>query len=162
MGLPRDLAYPAVPAGADESTRLAVGSWGMIARLFLGQQDRREEIAAELDLHVHDLISLFQLDPDHGIAQRSLADRWTCDPSWVTNRVDRFEELGLVERRVSPTDRRVREVWLTPEGCRRRDVGMAAFGQPPDALADLSLDDLRALCSILERMDLPELDAPSP
>jgi DNA-binding MarR family transcriptional regulator len=162
MGLPRELAYPSLPDDADEVTRLAATTWGQVARLFLGQQHVREQIAVDLGLALHDLIALFHLDPEQGLPQRSLADQWICDPSWVTNRVDHFEQLGLVERRVSPTDRRVKEVWLTRTGRTVRAAGMAGFAQPPAALTSLAIDDLRALESLLGRLDLPEIDEAAP
>ena len=147
-----ELATPHVPDGADDATRLAAEAWGGIARLFLSQQDRREEVAAELGLHVSDLISLFHLDPSQGVSQRDLATAWTCDPSWVTNRVDRLEELGLVERRVVPTDRRVKQVWLTEAGRTHRATGMVGFHRPPEAFGTLTLAELEALAAILERL----------
>lgn len=147
---------PAAPPGADERTRLAVDAWGQIARLFLSQQSRREEVAQELGLHISDMISLFHMQPDEGVSQRALAEHWACDPSWVTNRIDRLEQLGLVERRLSPTDRRVKEVWLTPAGQQTRQHGMDGFSAPPALLAELSLTDLRGLAKALGKLDLPD------
>ena len=94
-----DLTNPPVPADADEHTRLATEAWGAIARLFLSQQDRREAVAADLGLHIGDLISLFHLDPQAGTSQRTLAEHWTCDPSWVTNRVDRLDMVRVLKTR---------------------------------------------------------------
>jgi DNA-binding MarR family transcriptional regulator len=153
MGMPVDFELPEADPTADEPTRLATDAWGRVANLFLSQQDRREEIAAELGLHFSDMISLFHLSPDEGVSQRDLAGHWACDPSWVTNRIDRLEQEELVERRVSPTDRRVKEVWLTAEGRRVRSRGMTAFARPPAALADLSIGDLRSLARILAKVD---------
>lgn len=139
-----------------EAIRLATEAWGQIGRLFLSQQDRRDQVAAELGLLTSDLIALFHFQPDRGVAQRDLADHWSCDPSWVTNRIDRLEHLELVERRVSTTDRRVKLVWLTEEGAQRRQAGLTGFGRPPDVLGELSLTDLRALARILAKLDLPD------
>jgi DNA-binding MarR family transcriptional regulator len=156
MGPHPELTTPAAPPGADERTQLATDAWDHIARLFLSQQHRRDTVAQEVDLHVSDLISLFHMQPDEGVSQRALAEHWSCDPSWVTNRIDRLEQLGLVERRLSPTDRRVKEVWLTPAGLAKRSQGMAGFGRPPEHLDVLSTTDLRALARILAKLDLPD------
>ncbi len=40
----------------------------------------------------------------------------SCDASYVTGIVDRLQEQGIVERRESPNDRRVKMVGLTPKG----------------------------------------------
>jgi len=156
MGLPSDLSMPAAPAGSSERVRLATEAWGQIARLFISQQHRREAVAEQLGLHVSDMIALFHFVPDEPVSQRSLAEHWACDPSWVTNRVDRLEQLGYVERRLSPADRRVKEVWLTEAGQATREAGMAGFGAPPDVLADLGVTDLRALAKVLAKLDLPD------
>ena len=113
-------------------------------------------LEADLGLHISDMISLFHMQPDEGVSQRALAEHWACDPSWVTNRIDRLEQLGLVERRLSPTDRRVKEVWLTPAGEKTRTHGMDGFAQPPASLGDLSLTDLRNLAKALGKLDLPD------
>jgi DNA-binding MarR family transcriptional regulator len=156
VGLPADLPVPAVAPDADERTQLAAAAWGQIARLFLSQQGRREEVAAALGLHISDMISLFHMQPDRGVSQRALAEHWACDPSWVTNRIDRLEQLGLVERRLSPADRRVKEVWLTAAGEQTRTQGMEGFAQPPAPLAELGITDLRKLARVLDKLDLPD------
>ncbi|MEZ5177051.1 MAG: MarR family winged helix-turn-helix transcriptional regulator [Acidimicrobiales bacterium] len=120
-----------LPPDAPEREQLAASAWVQIANLFLSHQHRREEVAGDLGLHISDLISLFHLQPGEGVTQRALAEHWSCDASWVTNRIDRLEELGLVERRVSPADRRVKEVWLTDPGLVTRRAGMDGFTQPP-------------------------------
>ena len=59
--------------------------------------------------------ALLQLDPDHPVPTRILADRLCCDPSNVTAFVDRLEESGLIERRVDPHDRRVKTLAVTEQ-----------------------------------------------
>ena len=153
MGFPTDFSFPDRSEEADPAMRAAVESWNAIAKLFLSQQRHRDVVAAELGLNMTEMIPLFHLDPQGGISQRELAQEWSCDPSWVTNRIDRLEELGLAERKVSPTDRRVKEVWLTDEGRARRAKGMAGFGKPPAELLSLPATDLKALAQIMTKVD---------
>jgi DNA-binding MarR family transcriptional regulator len=51
-----------------------------------------------------------------GLPMRELADRISCDPSQVTGIADRLEHLGLVERRTSDQDRRVKRLVVTDTG----------------------------------------------
>jgi DNA-binding MarR family transcriptional regulator len=51
-----------------------------------------------------------------GMPMRELAGRISCDPSQVTGIADRLEDLGLVERRPSPQDRRVKLLVVTAGG----------------------------------------------
>ncbi|MGI8710236.1 MAG: MarR family winged helix-turn-helix transcriptional regulator [Acidimicrobiales bacterium] len=156
MGHPADLPLRRAPAGADATTMLAADAWTQITRLFLSQQQHREDVAATLGLHISDMISLFHVQPGEGVSQRALAGHWACDPSWVTNRIDRLEQLGLAERRLSPSDRRVKEVWLTDAGARTRERGLEGFAQPPAALGTLAAKDLAVLAKVLAKLDLPD------
>ncbi|WP_051794317.1 MarR family winged helix-turn-helix transcriptional regulator [Kibdelosporangium aridum] len=48
----------------------------------------------------------------------------TCPPSQLSNAtfvLDRLEQQNLVERRPHPTDRRAKQIVLTPDGKRCRD-----------------------------------------
>ena len=142
--------------GRRTRTDLASAAWGQIARLFLSQQHRRAEIAASFGLQPSDLMSLFHIQPGAGMAQRDLATDWACDPSWVTNRIDRLERAGLVERRPAPDDRRVKMVWLTDDGYRTRSSALDAFAEPPAVLTELGTADLEQLARVLGKLDLPD------
>jgi DNA-binding MarR family transcriptional regulator len=55
-----------------------------------------------------------------------------CDTSNATGLVDRLEQRGLIERRPSPTDRRVRAVALTEAGVVEREaLGRRMRGENP-------------------------------
>jgi DNA-binding MarR family transcriptional regulator len=99
-----------------------------------GQRRHLEGCAARHDLSGQLAIALLQLCspwpstgtdahggtvsvcPDGGMPMRELAGRISCDPSQVTGIADRLEDLGLVERRPSPQDRRVKLLVVTDEG----------------------------------------------
>lgn len=51
-----------------------------------------------------------------GLDQRTLARNIALDTSTTGGVVDRLEARGWMERRTSPTDRRARQLFLTPEG----------------------------------------------
>jgi MarR family transcriptional regulator, lower aerobic nicotinate degradation pathway regulator len=51
-----------------------------------------------------------------GLDQRSLARSIGYDTSTIGGVVDRLEKRGLLQRQASPSDRRVRQLVLTPEG----------------------------------------------
>lgn len=53
-----------------------------------------------------------------GLDQRSLARSIGYDTSTIGGVVDRLEKRGLLQRQASPSDRRVRQLVLTPEGLR--------------------------------------------
>jgi DNA-binding MarR family transcriptional regulator len=84
-------------------------------------------------------------------AMSELAEVLWCDASNVTGIIDRLEARGLVERRPSPQDRRVKRLSLTEEGEHVRRRVVARMHRPPAELAALPRDDQRALRSLLAR-----------
>ena len=105
----------------------------------------------ELGLGFGQAHALRMLDPEEPIAMSALAERLFCDASNVTGLVDRLEARGLVERRSSANDRRVKALTLTPAGVALRDQVLAVMSEPPEAIAALAPADQRALRDILAR-----------
>lgn len=102
--------------------------------------------------------ALSLLDPEQPRPMRAMAEALACDASMVTALVDRLEEKGLVRRRPSDEDRRVKILVLTPRGVDlRRRLGEALFS-PPRELLDLDLASLTALRDELRKLPAP--DAP--
>ena len=81
-----------------------------------------------------------------------LAEALACDASNVTGLIDRLESRGLVRRRPSAEDRRVKALELTPAGVRLRSTVLERITKPPDSLSRLSADEQRALVKILKRL----------
>jgi DNA-binding MarR family transcriptional regulator len=75
-------------------------------------------VAEELGITATQVVALRELsDP---ITARELAGRMVCEPSNVTFVLDRLEQQGLIERQPHPTDRRAKQLVLTPAGWRYR------------------------------------------
>ena len=71
------------------------------------------------------------LEPDRPLPMRALAEGLCCDASNVTGLVDRLESRGLVRRRASEDDRRVKVLELTPKGVRVRAAFLERMTAPP-------------------------------
>ncbi|MFD8697339.1 MarR family winged helix-turn-helix transcriptional regulator [Kitasatospora purpeofusca] len=109
--------------------------------------DHLREHAAGLGLTAAQATALREL---HGpLTMRELAGRMNCEPSNATFVVDRLERQGLVERRPHPTDRRARQLVLTPAGTglRERLLALLAADSP---LAGLGPEQRLALQELLE------------
>ena len=66
------------------------------------------EVLRELGLTEVLATALWRLDPEGAPpSMRALAATLNCDPSTITFITDRLQQRGLIERRVSPADRRV-------------------------------------------------------
>ena len=117
----------------------------------MAQRVKAGAALAELGVGFAQAHALRMLDPDEPIAMSALAERLFCDASNVTGLVDRLEARGLVERRSSERDRRVKALTLTPAGVALRDQVLAVMSEPPEAIAALPAADQRALRDILAR-----------
>lgn len=127
-------------------------AWELVLELFFTHHKPRVwKIASEFDLAPMQMLALKALEPDEELPMSALADSLNCDASNVTGIVDRLESRGLIERRSSSGDRRVKMIAVTEEGQRvRRKIG-ARMHTPPPPIAELSEADQRELRDILER-----------
>src|ERR671928_2004208 len=82
----------------------------------MAQRAKAGAALAELGLGFAQAHALRMLDPDEPMPMSALAERLFCDASNVTGIVDRLEARGLVERRSSEGDRRVKALTLTEAG----------------------------------------------
>src|SRR5688572_12648282 len=103
---------PATPPGS--------GAWPLLLKLFFAQRANLPPLAAELQLSPAQCHLLHLIEPDRPVAMGRLAETLACDASNVTGLVDRLEARGLLRRRPSDADRRVKVLVLTPTGSRLR------------------------------------------
>ena len=127
-------------------------AWGlMLELLFSHHRPRVWGIASEFDLTPMQMLALKALEPGRTLPMSALADSLHCDASNVTGIVDRLESRGLIERRGSPEDRRVKMLAVTEAGHRLREQIANRMNEPPPPIAELSAQDQRGLRDILGR-----------
>jgi DNA-binding MarR family transcriptional regulator len=66
--------------------------------------------------------------------------------------IDRLEERELVERRTTPTDRRVKSIALTSRGVEVRRLILDKLFEPPEELLALDTASLEALREQLRKL----------
>src|SRR5579864_6993746 len=118
--------------------------WALLVESYGGWEDRMNRASDAAGLSPVSAWALVQLDPDHAISQKELAQRLHCNPSTVVDPTDRLEEGGLVVRRPLARDRRVNVLTVTAQGRKVRDQLIALLFEPPAALRALpAADQLR-------------------
>jgi len=152
-------ARPSVrPPGAervsDGRERAAGEAWqAMYDLVFEGEGQRRLHEACDLTgLSAGVLKTLLVLSADEPVPMRDLAERFRCDPSYVTSLVDGLEVAGLAERRSCPGDRRVRMVALSPAGEETQARVRKVLGVPPAAFFALRAEELCRLRDLLVKL----------
>src|SRR4051794_20346792 len=95
-------------------------AWHLLVQFFFTQRANLPPLAAELQLSPAQCHVLNLIEPGRPIPMGQLAETLACDASNVTGLVDRLESRGLVRRRPSDADRRVKVLDLTPTGTQLR------------------------------------------
>src|ERR1700722_20864699 len=130
----------------------ACDAWQLLVQFFFAQRAHLPPLAAEVELSPAQCHVLHLMEPGKPIPMGQLAETLACDAANVTGLVDRLESRGLVRRRPSAADRRVRVLDLTPSGSRLRTLLVDRMTTPPDTLGRLSVREQRALVRILTRL----------
>src|SRR6185369_5521655 len=130
----------------------ACDAWRLLVHFFFTQRANLPPLAAELQLSPAQCHVLHLIEPGRPLPMGQLAETLACDASNVTGLVDRLESRGLVRRRPSPEDRRVKVLQLTPTGSRLRTQMLRRMAGRSLPLSRLSLDQQRTLVTILEAL----------
>ena len=130
----------------------ACEAWQLLMKLFFAQRADLPTVASEFELSPAQCHVLHLIEPGRQVPMGRLAESLACDASNVTGLVDRLESRGLVRRRASSEDRRMKVLELTPEGVRLRSIVFERMTKPPDSLGRLTSAEQQALVKILKRL----------
>ena len=110
------------------------------------------QIAEDNNITMMPALTLCLLEPGQPVPMKSLATFMSCDPSNVTGIVEQLVIEGLVERKESVYDRRVKIVKLTEKGLSLRDkfLEITTSTRLPN-LDTLTQDETERLIAILEK-----------
>jgi len=134
-----------MPRRSDVDAKL----WRAFTDLAEVQRRRVLVIARELDLTPPQMWALRYLRPEAPRPMGELTTALVCESSNLTGIVDRLEARGLVERRTSPTDRRVRVLALTPAGVELRSTIIRRVAEPAPGFLSLDDDSAAVLADLL-------------
>lgn len=130
----------------------ACRAWQLLMKFYFVQRRHLPDWAGQFGLSHVQCHVLHLIEPGHPVPMSRLAEVLSCDASNVTGLVDRMEARGLLERRPSPGDRRVKVLALTPTGARLRGEMLIHMTGQPLPLSSLTPDERRALVKLLERL----------
>lgn len=132
----------------DENRSPGERAWATLVGVLFTHRQRWVAAGQAEGLTPPQAMALMRVRAEHPPSLGELARHIRCDASYATNLADRLEERGLVERHVSDTDRRVKELVPTPEGLAAQRRLVEAFTAPPPGLEDLSDEDQETLLRI--------------
>lgn len=106
--------------------------------------------AAEAGLTAVQVKLLMSLQAGEAIPMRALAERTGSDPSNLTGVVDKLQQRNALRRLPDPGDRRVKNLALTEEGIRLREVFWHRLTTDAGPIAALTPQQTRDLITLLE------------
>jgi DNA-binding MarR family transcriptional regulator len=127
-------------------------AWQLLVKFFFAQREHLPSMGEEFELSPVQCHVLHLIEPERPLPMGRLADTLRCDASNVTGLVDRLEARGLVQRRPSADDRRVKVIQLTPTGSRLRAQLLKRMTGGSCTLSRLSAREQRSLVRILEAL----------
>jgi DNA-binding MarR family transcriptional regulator len=136
----------------DAATRV----WSLMSDYAMTQFRQKSRGLGEIGLTPGHMKALMTLQPGEALPMGACAQEMGCDASTATWLIDRLEERGLVERRPSTTDRRVKGVVLTEMGSETKATLHEHYSEPPEALLELSIEELEALLGMLSKLAATE------
>ena len=135
-----------------DDTAVAEFAGQLFFRLWRVSHSRTAEALETLGLTTALFALLNVLGTREGAIQQELGLAMGIDPSTMVSLIDQLEIVGLAKRRPRPTDRRAREVLITPKG--RRVLEQArrlAMHVEDDVLRGLSPAERRRMLALLRR-----------
>ena len=144
-----DLGMPTTPS-ADTATAEYAGQ--LFFRLWRVSHTRTAEALDSLGLTTAQFALLNVLGTHKGAIQQELGATMGIDPSTMVSLIDQLEAAGLAKRRPRPTDRRAREVVITPKGRRVLEQARRLATQvEDDVFGGLSGAERRQVLALLRR-----------
>lgn len=144
---------------ARERPDLDSSSLGVLARVSRLARLAEENAARILKTHglsevEFQLLAAIRTSPDGRPAPRDLLDQLMVTSGGLTNRIDRLERAGLVERLANPQDRRGILLELTPQGRHLIDAVTADYLANQHTILDAALapTERELLATLLRRL----------
>ncbi len=131
----------------------------LISQLGFFSSKRFMDALEPLGIGPRDFSLMRFVDASDGQSQHALAERLGIPPSRMVALVDGLEEMGLLERRPDPDDRRVRGLFLTRKG---RSVlekaGKIAIDYETQLCAGINREEREQLIDLLQRLQVTQTD----
>ena len=143
-----------LPMATSPTTDDAVSEFAgqLFFRLWRVSHTRTAEALESLGLTTARFGRLNVLGTREGAIQQELGSAMGIDPSTMVSLIDQLESAGLAERRPRPTDRRAREVAITPNGRRVLERARRLATQvEDDVLRGLSPAERQRMLALLRR-----------
>jgi DNA-binding MarR family transcriptional regulator len=131
----------------------------LISQLGFFSSRRFTQALEPLGIDPRDFLLMRFVDASNGQSQQALAERLGIPPSRMVALVDGLEDMGLIERRPDPEDRRVRRLFLTRAG---RSVlakaGKIAIDYETQLCAGINRKEREQLIDLLQRLQVTQTD----
>ena len=134
----------------------SLGVLGRVSRLARAAEENAATLLGQFELSEVEflLLAAIRTAPDQHPAPRDLLDSLMVTSGGLTNRIDRLEAAGLIERIANPEDRRGIRLQLTDAGRRLVDQVTTAYVENQNKVLDAALreDERDILARLLRKL----------
>jgi len=131
----------------------------LISQLGFFSSRRFTQALEPLGISPRDFLLMRFVAASDGQSQQTLAEQLEVPASRMVALVDHLEDMGLVERRPDPEDRRVRRLFITRKG---RSVlekaGKIAIDYETQLCAGINREEREQLIDLLQRLQVTQTD----
>ena len=142
---------PRSPSTERDAKKIARALPQVFFRVLMSHRAWVKSGAMGLGLSAFQAMALVFVDPARPRPMSEVAATVGCGPSNLTGIIDKLEARGLVKRRPSRADRRVKEVSLTRAGRAFRNRLLARIREPAPWMQALSAEDQGRLIEIFTK-----------
>lgn len=133
--------------------RIVPGAAFLVSQVGMHSSQLWRSRMSELGLDPRHVVLLRLVGAEEGRSQLALGKQMRLPPSRMVAFVDELEDLGLLERRPNPVDRRMRALYLTDKGRQTLQVVMeVSAAHERDLTKGLSRKEVAELTRLLNRM----------
>jgi DNA-binding MarR family transcriptional regulator len=124
-----------------------------MAAAAIGRRMQKNFRAAGLDITIEQWSILYHLWKEDGLNQQQLCDKTFRDKPSITRLIDNLVKLGLVERKVSETDKRVNFIFLSNIAKNLQEETIEIANQTMDeALVGITKNEIETVKNVLQKV----------
>lgn len=131
--------------------KTAVAAWAALRDVVLNDEDQRKQVSRALGITYFKIKVILKL-AGGAVSASQLVHDLASDKTYISLILRDLEEDGTVERVTSSTDRRYKDIVLTPAGCALAKQAQAILDQPPESFSRLTPDELDNLLRLARKI----------
>ncbi|MBS1087261.1 MarR family winged helix-turn-helix transcriptional regulator [Gluconobacter sphaericus] len=139
---------------ANTKENTAVAAWAALRNMVLNDEAPRKQVSHTLGISYFKVKVILKL-LDGALSASRLVQDLASEKTYISLILRDLEADGTIVRQTSPSDRRYKEISLTPAGCSLAKQAQAILDQPPEGFCRLMQCELDSLLQLAKKISEP-------